>query len=114
MDDLISIATSAKLKGVSISTLRRWKSEGKIKPVRTLNGHRRYSIKDLLSIKSNSKITIAYSRVSSTFQKEDLVRQQQILELYCSAKGWKFKVIRPLRKQAKHYLEQFLAYKTPF
>jgi len=93
MDDLISISKASKLKGVSISTLRRWESEGKIKPVRTLNGHRRYSIANLLAVKSNTNITIAYSRVSSAGQKEDLIRQQQILELYCSAKGWEFKII---------------------
>lgn len=93
MDDLISISKASKLKGVSISTLRRWESEGKIKASRTLNGHRRYSVKELLDLKSNTSLTIAYSRVSSTSQKEDLFRQQQILELYCAAKGWQFQLI---------------------
>lgn len=48
---------------------------------------------ELLNIEQNINITIAYSRVSSASQKEDLTRQQQILELYCSAKGWEFKII---------------------
>ncbi len=32
---------AAKLKGVSVSTLRRWESEGKLIPESTANGHRR-------------------------------------------------------------------------
>ncbi len=35
---------AAKLKGVSVSTLRRWESEGKLIPERTANGHRRYTV----------------------------------------------------------------------
>jgi DNA-binding transcriptional MerR regulator len=37
----LSISEVAKLKGVSIATLRRWETEGKIKSEPTLKGHRR-------------------------------------------------------------------------
>ena len=107
MNNLISISKAAKLKGVRISTLRRWESEGKIKPIRTLNGHRLYSIKDLLNIENNSNLTIAYSRVSSTIQKEDLIRQQQVLELYCSAKAWQFQLISDIGSGLNYHKKGF-------
>jgi DNA-binding transcriptional MerR regulator len=40
----LSISEAAKLKGVSVSTLRRWESEGKLIPERTPSGHRRYDL----------------------------------------------------------------------
>jgi len=41
-------------------------------------------------------ITIAYARVSSHDQKEDLKRQADRLESYCTAKGWTFEIIQDL------------------
>jgi hypothetical protein len=38
----------------------------------------------------NERPTIAYARVSSHDQKEDLERQVQMLELYCAARGWTY------------------------
>ena len=62
--------------------------------------HRRY---DISKLKSNrlpkepaSRMTLAYARVSSHDQKADLERQQKLLELYCSAKGWTFEIIADL------------------
>ncbi|MGC8732890.1 MAG: IS607 family transposase, partial [Halothiobacillaceae bacterium] len=40
--------------------------------------------------------TIAYARVSSHDQKDDLERQKQELELYCAKQGWTFEVIADL------------------
>ena len=40
--------------------------------------------------------TIAYARVSSHHQKEDLVRQQQVLEMYCANQCWTFELISDL------------------
>ena len=36
---------------------------------------------------------MAYARVSSHDQKDDLERQKQVLELYCAKQGWTFEVI---------------------
>jgi putative resolvase len=36
--------------------------------------------------------TVCYARVSSHDQKEDLQRQQDMLEVYCAAKGWRTEV----------------------
>jgi putative resolvase len=92
----LSIGEAAKLKGVSISTLRRWEAEGKLMPERTANGHRRYELAQLLGIKSELSYTIGYCRVSSHDQKEDLVRQKQVLELFCASAGWQYEIIEDL------------------
>ncbi|MEG4806821.1 IS607 family transposase [Microcoleus sp. F8-D3] len=89
----LTITEAAKLKGVSASTLRRWEAEGKLIPERTANGHRRYDLAHLLGLKPNSALTVAYARVSSHNQKDDLDRQKQVLELFCASHGWQFQII---------------------
>lgn len=92
----ITIGEAAKIKGVSTKTLRRWEAEGKLIPERTANGHRRYDMAQLLGIKSELSYTIGYCRVSSHDQKEDLIRQKQVLELFCAQKGWQHEIIEDL------------------
>jgi predicted site-specific integrase-resolvase len=92
----LTIKQAAKLKGVAVSTLRRWESEGKITPERTLKGHRRYDLEQLIGVPKNLSYTIGYARVSSTDQKEDLKRQKEVLELFCAQKGWQFEIIEDL------------------
>lgn len=89
----LTITEAAKLKGVSASTLRRWEAEGKLIPERTANGHRRYDLAHLLGLKREGALTIAYARVSSHNQKDDLDRQKQVLELFCASQGWQFQII---------------------
>jgi len=108
MDRFISISKAAKLLGVSISTLRRWESEGKISSEpRTGSDHRRY---DLAKIKPESfrlspdcRKTIAYARVSSRDQIKDLERQKELLELYCASQGWTFKLMSDLGAGMNYY-----------
>jgi putative resolvase len=89
LDDLLQIGDAAKLKGVSINTLRRWEEEGKILPVRTEGGHRRYRVADLLKVDNREpRHTVIYGRVSTPDKKEDLARQIGVLELYCQEHGW--------------------------
>ena len=47
--------------------------------------------------------TIAYARVSSHDQKEDLVRQSQVLELYCAEHGYKYELITDLGSGMNYY-----------
>ena len=72
----VSIGAAAKELGVSRDTLRRWEASGKIEVERTPNGHRRYDLAKLLSILPpkvpSERITLAYARVSSQDQKDDL------------------------------------------
>ena len=56
----VSIAQAAKIKGVSISTLRRWEAEGKLIPERTPNGHRRYDLADLTGVSLSDSLTVGY------------------------------------------------------
>jgi predicted site-specific integrase-resolvase len=46
--------------------------------------------------KTESNLTIGYARVSSHDQKKDLIRQANLLSLYCAKKGWNFEVIKDL------------------
>ncbi len=92
----LSRSEAAKIKGVSVSTLRRWESEGKLIPERTPSGHRRYELAQLLGIKSELSYTIGYCRGSSHDQKKDLERQKEVLELFCAQNGWQDEIIEDL------------------
>ena len=118
MKSLVSIGEAAKALGVSITTLRRWEAAGKLSAEHTAGGHRRYDLAKLrpelyhAGADSVSRKTIAYARVSSHDQKDDLERQKQVLELYCAQQGWTFEVIADLgsgmnyhKKGLKHLLD---------
>ncbi len=101
MNKLLNISEAAEILGVSISTLRRWEREGKLIPdVRTKGRQRRYKITSLLPETKRKmgyeRKTIAYTRVSSNDQKEDLERQKKTLEVYCTSNGWNFEIISDL------------------
>lgn len=101
MTRLISINQASKQLGVSISTLRRWDETGVLVAERTPKGHRRYDISKinpnlLHGIGDKDRKTIAYARVSSHDQKEDLHRQIQVLEMYCAKQGWTYEIINDL------------------
>src|SRR5579859_7186674 len=100
----VSIGAAANHFGVSQETLRRWEKAGKIPVERTPKGHRRYDLSKFTNIsprlipsdKHTLKHTLAYARVSSHDQKEDLVRQAQVLENFCSANGWTYEIVQDL------------------
>jgi excisionase family DNA binding protein len=120
MNKFLSIQEAAFRLGVSPQTLRRWERKKKIVPThRTQGGQRRYDITKLplsdLSHKPTDRPTIAYARVSSHDQKEDLLRQVHMLEIYCSAKGWTFSILKDLgsgmnyhKRGLKQLLEQIM------
>lgn len=93
---MITIKEASKLLGVTEKTLRLWEKEGKITSKRTEGGHRRYEISDLIKSKKDKDLTIAYARVSSQDQKDDLKRQEIVLESYCASKGYDFEIISDL------------------
>jgi predicted site-specific integrase-resolvase len=97
----VSIGLAAKELGVSIPTLRRWEAEGKIQPERTPSGHRRYDVAQLRGLKpyetsKTNRPTLCYARVSSHDQRDDLIRQVQLLEAFCAANGWTYEVMQDL------------------
>lgn len=101
MDRFVSIGEAARVLGVSVSTLRRWDAAGKLEPQQTPGGHRRYDLAklrpgDFRAASDSVRRTIAYARVSSHDQKDDLERQKQVLELYCARQGWTFEIVTDL------------------
>lgn len=96
----VSIGEAAEKLGVSVKTVRRWSDAGKIRSDRSPSGHRRFYISDILNISSKpieqERLTLNYARVSSHDQKEDLVRQTEVLEQFCTAKGWEYETIQDL------------------
>lgn len=101
MNKFLGIQDAANYLGVSPQTLRRWERQKKVLPShRTEGGQRRYSAAQLRPFdscdKTTERLTVAYARVSSHDQQDDLQRQIHILEMYCSSKGWSFSVTKDL------------------
>jgi len=96
----VSIGRAAKELGVSKETLRRWEAAGKIEVERTPGGHRRYDLAKLRGVTPrkapSDRVTLAYGRVSSHDQKDDLVTQVALLESFCAANGWSYEVLQDL------------------
>ena len=110
MKTLVNISEAARLLGVTTTTLRNRDKKWLLKPDDlTKGGARRYRIESLRNInrniiftKDNLK-TIAYARVSSNDQKEDLIRQIHVLELYCSKHGYQYEIIQDLGSGMNYY-----------
>jgi len=98
MSRFIKVGEAAKILGVSAQTLRRWEKSGYLVPHRRSLGNTRYYDLNQLTGKkvSENDLTIAYARVSSQDQKEDLSRQAEVLASYCARQGWNFQVIQDL------------------
>ncbi|RZJ68911.1 IS607 family transposase [Flavobacterium sp.] len=101
---LIRLSEAAKRFGVHPDTLRRWAKEGKITFSLSAGGHRLFDpneISNFLKLPSGrlvqkAKPTIAYARVSSSDQKDDLKRQVEMLSMFCAANGWEHEIISDL------------------
>ena len=98
----LSISQAADLIGVSTSTLRLWERRGHLKPTyRTLGGHRRYKRISLNAFVPDQVIKdkrkpVAYARVSSSDQADDLERQKQVLNEYCKKHYSNYELISDL------------------
>ena len=112
MNKIISIGQAAKMLGVHVQTLRNWEKSGKLKPDSiSPGGTRRYnsdtimriSGRELIQIEKDDRVTIAYARVSSQDQKEDLKRRAQVLELYCAEHGYRYELITDLGSGMNYY-----------
>jgi len=130
MSKYISIGAASLAIGVSISTLRRWETEGRFSPsFRTCGGHRRYDLEiiketfysDFYKEEEKQRKALAYCRVSSSDQVEDLKRQIEYLSEYCeqhftdyevlSDKGSGLNYKKPgLGKLIQHILQQKISH----
>jgi len=94
---LVKIGKAAEVLGVSIQTLHKWEESGELVPNRkSAGGTRYYDMAKILKLGNEDTPTIGYARVSSHDQKSDLVRQAELLEAFCAAKGWRFEIIQDL------------------
>lgn len=96
MKQLVSIGKASDILGVHVDTLRRWEDQGKIIPVHTKGGHRRYRLSELEEVSGstsfNTEIKVAvYCRTSSHEQKQkgDMERQLGRVLQYCVEKDYK-------------------------
>jgi predicted site-specific integrase-resolvase len=97
MNRFIKIGEAAKILGVSAQTLRRWEESGYLLPDRISAGKTRYyNVDRLIGKESETNLTLAYARVSSHDQKEDLERQAAVLASYCTKQGWNFQIVQDL------------------
>ena len=88
---MIRLNEMAKRLNVSVKTLQRWDREGILVAKRTPTDRRYYTEDQYLeyigsSTKSKRK-TIAYARVSSNHQKDDLQNQITFIRNYVNATG---------------------------
>ena len=110
MSKLVNISEAARILGVTTTTLRNRDKKGLLKPDELTKGKaRRYRVESLRNINRNIIFTkddlktIAYARVSSHDQKQDLNRQVQLLELYCTKHGYKYEVIQDIGSGMNYY-----------
>ena len=113
---LVSISKIAKELGVHPQTLRRLAKEGQITEHRSLNGHRRFDLEEVKSEffgmkvhdEPDEKITVLYSRVSSSGQKQDLCFQNERLKLFSASKGWKSEEIQDIGSGLNYKRQGFM------
>lgn len=100
----LSIHKVAKIIGVTPQTLRQWDSTGYFVPEqRRSNGYRYYSkeqvdkfVEQFNTIKNKNRINIGYCRVSTSKQKDDLLRQCENVEVYLKTLKMPYKIIKDI------------------
>jgi predicted site-specific integrase-resolvase len=93
---LVKIGKAAKMLGVASQTLLAWERSGELVPARRSQGGVRYY--DLARIMGaglgNEDLpTIGYARGSGPGREADLAWQEESLESFCIAKGWRHEII---------------------
>ncbi len=105
----------AEKVGLSVSTLRRWDNEGRLKAKRTSTNQRYYDDQDLkqvLRLPEVEKKIVVYCRVSTAAQKPDLESQMIAMQAFCLGGGvsvseWRKEVGGGLNFKRKVFLELF-------
>lgn len=92
MATMYTVGKAAEYLGVSVRTLQRWDTDGRLKAERTATGRRVYSkaaLDALLKrpVPQTPRVPVAYCRVSSASQKPDLKNQRKVLAQFCAARG---------------------------
>lgn len=115
---LVKIGKAAEMLGVDVQTLRAWEASGELIPDRrSAGGTRYYDVAKIMGLGSEDMPTIGYARVSSHDQKADLIRQAEVLEAFCAAKGWRHEIITDLgsglnyKKKGLHRLLEMILHR---
>jgi putative resolvase len=94
---LVKIGKAAEMLGVDVQTLHAWEKSGELIPDRrSKGGTRYYDVGKIMGLGNEDMPTVGYARVSSHEQKNALIRQQELLEAFCAAKGWRNAIIADL------------------
>ena len=92
MDKIYKPKEVSKILNVTVFTLQVWDRKGKLKAYRTPTGRRYYTEKQINEVLGINQTTekrkvIAYSRVSSKNQKDDLKNQANFIREFCNSNG---------------------------
>lgn len=101
LDTYLSIHKVAVVLGVTPQTLRKWDSDGYFVPAqRRGNGYRYYTKQQveefsekLNVVKNQYRKNIGYCRVSTSKQKDDLIRQKENVEMYLKSLKQPYEII---------------------
>jgi putative resolvase len=80
-----------ELLNISRPTLMRYRRKGYIRAKQLPTGQFNFNADDVFRLANSNqshRLTIAYSRVSTYHQKEELANQKQELEEFCQSRGW--------------------------
>jgi len=101
----MTITEYANIFGVTTDTVRKWERNGKIKPLRTSGGHRRFTEEDVSAIDVHAKHrinnnreeyvkrNIIYCRVSDAEHQDELHKQTEGLKMFALGRGVEAEVI---------------------
>ena len=89
-ETFLSTGKVAKIFGVHPLTIRRWVQEGKLHPIRTPTGRFAFPLSEVQALTGTlGREIVAYIRVSSQSQKDDLERQRELVLNYAKEKGYR-------------------------
>lgn len=112
INEHVSLHKASKMLGVTSRTLRTWDKLGKIKTTRTASNYRVVPLSEItrfLNEGTSDKTTIAYCRVSTRKQTDNLERQVGRVLEYCNSRKFKTELFKDvgsgLNDNRKNYLK---------
>jgi predicted site-specific integrase-resolvase len=96
---LVKIGKAAEMLGVKPQTLLAWERSGELVPDRrSRGGVRYYDITKITGLSTGlgsneGMLAVGYARVTGPGQEADLTRQEELLEAFCAARGWRHEIL---------------------
>jgi excisionase family DNA binding protein len=99
-NNLLTLLKASKLLGVTTKTIKRWEKTGYIQCTRTKGNHRRVSVSEINRLRDSAGLsnrgTIAYCRVSTAKQADNLDRQIGRVLAFCLENQWTPKLLKDI------------------